>query len=270
MDAAVMNLVPFGDIILSLRAMRAPSLGDVLSELHEARRVTACVLILKEIKPELLEDALLINEGTLFKNEGYALLEMTLEQINEIAPIDMEQIQMDLDAGEEDLFLVPESAGVGFAVDMSMDDDYFRDNPMMLFWRAVIYKEGQALFSAAVEYGWWDYGLEMPEEWPVDALDFDRFVKNLRARGLGVFVTVYEIFEHETGNPYFDWNPYDESELMAPYFSFNVEGVRELEKFWIAAQPISEDFKKAKQQFEDDPGLAGKLLAIYLESLWMK
>jgi hypothetical protein len=268
MDVAVSALVPLGVAMQALRRARRVKMVTAVDALTEAKTATSAARILFELNPNRLNDLCAANRC--LNDPEQTLVSETMEAIGEIAPLDTDMMDVEFQDDGQVPWLLP--APAGFALgweeweEWSGHLDEHADAKMYIFWTCIRLGESETLESAGWAYDWLDWGMEIPDLYTDEEehMDWERFEETLRNKGLGCFIAAREICCYDTGNPYFDWNPYDENgESQSPAVPFNLEGVRELEKDWQAAQPMLEDFREARERFDRDPSLAGKLLAIW-------
>lgn len=259
--------VAFKQVLGFLRSQQAPSMDGVLGYLFAWRKRTQAAVILNELDADEFRRACApkaeLIDGTL---DDDPLVEACLAAVNRIAPLDLDTIEMY--AAEESLeYLYP--ACCGFPGNWDEWDDmtrnlgnYSADMALYVFVTCIRMGDGAALFGASEHYGWDLYGEDM------DSLpdpDWDRLYELLDAHQMSCFKHAIDACLYSTGNPYFDYNPYDESETY-DLPTFDLEGVRFLAEQWTAAQPILTDLRAAMEQFKKEPALAQVLLSLYAES----
>jgi hypothetical protein len=259
----------FGESARGLKRLRLPTVFSALAALRQARATTSAARILEELDPVALRVA--CADGVdLFDPDDTALVGVALSAIDYVAPLDLNTIEQEFSEGDGAPWLLPRPEG--FACGWDEWSDYssspaeYAWAKMYIFWTAVRLQEGDTLERAGVEFGWLDWGLEIPGEWP-DEIDWEAFEGALRKRGLGCHLAARAICWYDTGLDYFDWNPNDEGQFGDyPYRDFSIEGVRELQAEWEKARPMNVDYQLARDAFDIDPSLAGKLLALYCAS----
>jgi hypothetical protein len=257
--------IGFGEAARTLQSMRLPTIDSALVALGKAREHTCAAVILNELDPDSLQSHCAAGVDLCDTD----LVILALQAINNVAPLYLEQIEMQYDEGDG-LLLLPDPIGGYLASweewsDFSTEPGEYAEHRMYIFWTAIRLGDSDTLIRAGFEFGWLDYGMKVPDSWDFE-IDWEKFERNLRERGLAVHIAGRAICWYDTGNDYFDWNPFDEDSYELPWRDFNLEGVHELMTEWEKAHPMLEDFKQARDQFDADPGLAGELLRIFLRS----
>jgi len=241
-----------------LREQKKPSMHEVIGDLLELKAQTSVVAILNELNPQRL-GTVKIGESTLLDN--------CLAEINERAPVDEMQMYSYWEGGDGTIpFLIPESVGYPMGWDewaemlgdLSPEEN---QESLQLFVFANVWRlePGETMEEVAQILGW--DNLDMSKGAEVETLDWKRFEAGLRRKWLGVFMNGLNACWYQTGNIYFDYNPYDDDQgIDLP--NFNLEGVHWLEGEWQAAQPILEDLRVASELFAKDKRLAGTIMRI--------
>jgi hypothetical protein len=253
------------EIIWRLREKKQPRLMLVIERLNATRTRCKAATILKELAPEKLKRL----KGEKFsvdqaENDGWTdLFQTCLAEINHIAPLDEDCLNNMMDGGDGSLYkLFPACAGYPLGWDEwgeLAEDPQDCAESMRLFLFANIWRlEGAEKMEEASEM--FDWGVDVEKGINFEDVIWERFEHWLKRNGLGVFVNALNACLYQTGNVYFDWNPWGESVDDSWLPNFSVEGVRKLEKAWQEAQPILADLNAAIELFTKEPGLGGKLM----------
>lgn len=242
-----------------LRARRVMGWGEALSELKILRVIAQSGEIIRELAPQRLEGMRL--RGT--ENAVY----LAMEVINNAAPIAWDGIEADLDGNDLPPFLYPESVGYAMGWDewMQINEDITEqpgDLALYIFLTCVRLGDRMAFEQAAEHYGW-DINLPLLNE----NMDWGRLEALLADAGMVEFKNAIDACWYQTGNIYFDYNPYDENYIDSEDLpDFSAEGARRLASEWQLAQPIRSDLEMAIESFQRDPGLARKLMRLFGEA----
>jgi hypothetical protein len=239
---------------------KLPTLAQVVNELEKMRNYTQAAVILKELDP--VEWAKL-GGNVLIKNSN--LIDDAFTAINHIAPIDEEFIYSYMDGGEGTIELVPASCGYPMGWDEWADminDLATNDTTLNLFIFANIWRlEGSEAWETASDHYGWDLDIEKIVE--MDEVDWGRFYTLLKKNGLGCFENALDACWYDTGNIYFDFNPYDDDNAgLVDMQPFTVEGVRKLAQLWQEVQPILMDLHVATDLFARDASIAGQIMKL--------
>lgn len=247
-----------------LQAKRQPDMDEVIRRLNSARFTTSCAAILAEISPEKYYAAcrggmLLITDGNLMT----PLAQAAIEAIMEVAPLDEEALEVIVSEGEYPMNLPPASAGFP----MSFDEwDEFRcdidncseDMSLYVFYTALRFGDHDVLDEAACHFNW-----EINSRFSEGDLDWDKMYAMLeRETWSKCFVNAIDIICYQTGNIYFDYNPYD-ADIIYDLPPFTIDGFHTLETEWQEAKPILLDYELAKDLFLRDPEVPGELLEMW-------
>lgn len=264
MDLPVALVPGFSQAAAALRKIRPVAYRTAADDLASLDQVLRAAQILIALKPGEIDKY--HPEGGWLKGEDgfYDLGDAVAYAINEIAPLDMEAIDMDLQDGY--FRMIPESRGRPMNWDswdemVNDPENYLYGNESAWAFCAALGVGDQAAFEAFSEY--YDWELSYPRK-AGGAYDKAKFFKALERRGLGCFKAIWSIATYSTDNLYFDYNIYDDNMDLPP---FSLEGVREMERAYRAALPIEAEARWAQDLFESQPGLPAALLRIYVRSL---
>jgi hypothetical protein len=260
----------FKEVTLFLTARRQPKLEDMVESLDLLRKRTRFAVILQALNPEKFREVCAGRYELVVGDVSEdPLIEAAVGEISDIAPLDLEETFMCLEDGYEYIdYLYPEHLGYPIGWD---EWEELHDNPndwtetmaLYVFVTALRLGETEVLGSSSEHYGW---DLEVEDlEAGIPEANWDRLFILLDQRQMSCFKNALDVCIYDTGNPYFDYNPYDE-ERCPDLPGITVEGVRALEKAWQEAQPIRLDHETAAEQFAHDPTLAKVLLMLWAES----
>jgi hypothetical protein len=254
METAVAPMTTFQVASWSLRKRRKPTFSDAVSRLKKVGFLAKTVIILKELNPEkhaeLQEKFRFLGDDI----ENEEVIYETLAAICGIAPIDMQFYDNVRYDDMEFEYLYPESCGFPMGWDewgeiASNPTDCNDSMALFIFFTALRLGEGEVLERASERFGW---NLPEVDLEQYDAVDWEKLYALLVRARLGCFNNAIDVCLYSTGNPYFDYNPYDE-EVIPDLPPYSLEGVREMQDMWEAAKPINADFDQAKEMFEEDP-----------------
>lgn len=229
------------------------------------QRIQAAV-VLNALDPRMFQRAAagIVEDQYVYGDDP--LIDACLRAIDAVAPLDMDMMEMRCDGGMPDE-LYPACCGYPMGWDeweeMVDNIDTSSDEiGLYIFTTAMRLGDGDVLLKAAEHFGW-ELGVE---DWPeIPEPNWERLFELLEERGLGVFKNAINACLYDTGNPYFDYNPWDE-EVIPNLPAFTLEGVRDLEQAWAEAQPIREDLTRAVIRFARETTLASTLYELYVES----
>lgn len=256
--------------VIRLRRRRSPTVREAAEVLGLVRQVIACTHILSDVE--------LFGEGTFsdlvagWSSPGddvlYDFCMGTLRNITEVAPLDDEAIEIDLEDGQTPYYLPPTLEG--YPMDWDGWDEVTRElsgqgdgMQIFVFFTALGFHDSETLFAANEEWGW--ELKRFPNFEKVTGLDPEKFYAELTRQNLAHFINAFEVCTYQTGNVYFDYNSYDECEINLP--EFDLDGVRRLRSAWLEARPIIADKERAQEEFYRVPGLPAKLMDIYFSAL---
>jgi hypothetical protein len=251
-----------------LKLRKRPSLSDCLEVLEQKKRRIQAAVVLNALDPAKFRRAAageVEDKQCVYSDDP--IIDACLRAIDALAPLDLEMMETRCEDGMPDE-LYPACCGYPMGWDeweeMSGDDlDTCRDElGLYIFTTAMRLGDSAVLLRASDHFGW-----ELSGEDPANIQDpnFERLFEMLEERGLGVFKNAINVCLYDTGNHYFDYNPWDE-EVIADLPAFTLEGVRALEWAWAEAQPMREDLTRAVIWFARDMSLAGTLYDLYVES----
>jgi hypothetical protein len=251
-----------------LRAKKRRSLEDCLDWLRVKRQEFQGAVILNALNPgRLYRLDMRVEKDDAFVYCDSPLLDACLREINNLAPLDMDMMEMRYGEANCPDELYPASCGFPMGWDEweEIIDNIESISPntyLYLFVTMLRMGENEKMALAAQEIGW-----ELSEEEcaTLPNPDWNELLILLEQRGLEVFKNAINVCLYDTGNPYFDYNPWDESDIYS-LPAFTLGGVRELQQFWEEAQPISADLDKAVLQFGQDPTLARTIFDLCVES----
>ena len=248
----------------ALRERRRPSLAAVLGMLEAQRRRGQAAVILNELDPKAFRKAARGEKEDKYQFAEDPLIDACLRAIDKVAPLDLDQMGMRCEEETADE-LYPSACGYPMGWDEweELVEDVNTAAPeisLYLFVTAMRLGDGAVLFKASEHFGW---DLENLEEIPDP--NWERLFGLLEEHGLGCFKNAIEACLYDTGNVYFDYNPWDE-ETIPTLPPFTLAGVRALEEEWAEAQPIRKDLDHAARIFAQDLSLARKLMDLYAAS----
>jgi hypothetical protein len=267
MDTAVVSMTTFQDASWSLRRRKMPTFDRMVSRLGKVKFMAESARILEALNQERFKE---IKPKIKFLNndECNDVLAAALGEITLVAPLDMEFIELNLSDFDGLITSLPPEP-YGFPISLDEWESITQDLEgcaeslgLYVFFTALRLGEYSVLEAAASRFGW---------DFP-DNLNFDRYgdvdwkllFEKLDQAGLGFYKNAIDVCHYSTGNPYFDYNPYDE-ELIHDLPEYSLEGVRELQQEWIESKPILADFRRAEERFEHNPSRESwRLLKLYL------
>jgi hypothetical protein len=268
-------------ILGELGARRRPSLQNAIQQLQTIRGVTGSGRILAELAPNTFQAAcadglwrmLEISESFRYGDATPDIVSSTLNAIQEIAPLDWDAMENQFSNEDEVIFLIPDCYGYPMGWD---DWDQIREDlestsldlGMYIFFTTLRLGDMEIFEAANEQFEW---GIERIPERLADrdmgTLDRAKLFRSLDRAKMGCFKDALEVCFYDTGNVYFDYNPYDEGEVPSLLPPYAIEGVRDLAAQWKAAQPILANLRIAQNRFMSDPGVPDRLYKAYLRYL---
>jgi hypothetical protein len=264
------QITSYQNAVHSLRRLHPPRLISVLEQLEYFNRQMAPAAILEELDPDKYQ-RILTQTGSHEIDGEDAILVAAIDAIDNVAPLNLEYIEMNLfEAGEDELeFLYPDPHGYQISFDQwyesceDLDNSWLPDAGLFIFITAIRFEDRQILQKAKEWLGWTIRSF--PDLGNYGDPDWNRFYQLLDQNNLSCFKNAFDACLYSTGNPYFDFNLADDGYGIPNLPPFTLNGMRELRKFWEDAQPIIQDFNCARLQFLQDTSLAGKILKLYLK-----
>jgi hypothetical protein len=252
----------FSTAAAGLRRLRPPSYSKVQAELMELGSGLRAARILKELDP----DKLTFRDGVNWLRDDDAhqsLLEAAVEAIGQVAPLQEESVEIDMMDGY--IRLVPAELGYAMNWDewyemVSEPGEYLNETAAPWAFCEALLQGDESAFDSFSDYFDWD--LRYPRRGG-ERIDWKKMQRLLEKRGLGCFKAAFEIAGYCTGNLYFDYNIYEDN---LPLPDFTIEGVRELERQYLAAQPILRDYRACVHLFAEID-VPRAVLRIYSRSL---
>lgn len=247
MDITLADSPPLAVAMKALEARRPVDYLTAFGKLNHWQLDVSLAQILREYDPERL--AIVSLDG---------LYHETIQVIEGRAPL------WEMSDETDDFIIYPDPHGYAIGWDDWEDLSSNSANAgepwrLYLFYTA-LRLEGQPAFDTASKaFGW---GVTYSE---IRNLDMDRLKVALAEAGLPEFYNAMLVCWYDTGNLYFDWDPYDETSAEFDLPPLNLEGVSRLIHDWEVAQPIIEDDRKAVERFAEEPGLAVPLMDCLLK-----
>ena len=168
-----------------------------------------------------------------------------------------------MDGGEGLIDLFPSACGYPMGWDewseMVNDLDTCNETLNLFIFANIWRLEGEEAWDIASHHYGWDLDIEKIVE--MGDVDWKHFSKLLKKEGLGCFENALDACWYDTGNIYFDFNPYDD-DIVVDLPPFTLEGVRALAQCWIEAQPIQFDLHIATDLFARDASMAGQIMKL--------
>ena len=93
-----------------------------------------------------------------------------------------------------------------------------------------------------------------------------RLAARLKKAGLSIFVNAIQVAWHDTGNYFFDFDPYDESNYE-PLPPFTADSICDLKREYDKAKPIIEEYERAERMLRADPSIYQTLVDLMDQSL---
>jgi hypothetical protein len=273
MDAlAVIQTVSVAQAVEGLRYKIAPWPSVALELLNQLRVIISCAKILadEELFPDREAEKLPAGWSDTDSNWMRDYLVGTLQCIDGIAPLDTDYLDVLIGEDQELPYnLPPGPEGYAMSLDewdsITQDLSDYTDRNMQIFFWALAMNDGETLVRASEE---WDWDLKRyPNFSKVTGLNHERFQALLTENNLLHFFNAFKACTYQTGNIYFDYNPYDEEAGYGTLPDITPEGVRYLSRQYQASKPIKADVMMAEEEFSNDADLVAKLMDIYIAAL---
>lgn len=262
------TVIPFRQAVVALQTRRTVSLDQAVSYLLSARTRWKAAAILRHLAPARYASV----KGQPSILVGYLsddpFFEAALLAIHDQAPLDLDFISTLIDENGPIEYLYPECAGYPFGwddwEDLSINISGVDPNMALYMFVTAMRLSHDSVLTEGEECFGWDLDLNSDASLP--DIDWDRLYDLLDQHDLSVFKNAIRVCISDTGNPYFDYNPYDSDQAIPDLPEFSIPGVDQLCRAWYEAQPILTDLRIAVDRFHEDPGLARVLFMLCEES----
>jgi hypothetical protein len=261
---SIETLTPFETAVKALRKFRHPGFERAARRLANLSFTVRAAQILRELAPDRLAD---YGAGVRWlddEDKQDDLARATMAAIGEIAPLDDETVEIEIEDGQ--FRLIPAAMGYPMNWDewgelVADPDNYIDQAAAAWAFCSALAIGDQGAFESFSEHFDWDL------RWPKRAggtYDKEKLFRGFDRHGLSCFKAAWNIAIYSTGNLYFDYNIYDDNVDLP---DFDIDGVRELEWQYKAARLIQDEYRLAQELFNTRTDVPKALLRIYAHSL---